>query len=221
MPSKPGLVDHVHGVANSRCIHPDCQAAWAQYKVEYNEDRKRGIKRRVSARRARLHLSSYIARGWSFGAIAGETGVSLSTVSHVVQGKVDRISKDVSDRLLALDNQGLPTRTVPGRTEPFVLKVGAVRRIEALLVMGWTHDDMTRRCGASTKSVHDNGGQWILRSTHDKIAKMYRELSRRPGPSPFTRGQAIARGYLSPIFWDDIDNDVEPDWSHPDQDEVG
>jgi hypothetical protein len=180
--------------------------------MRYRNAYRSGRRSLVTAQYARLHLAAYVAQGWTFGALAAAIGVSLDTVSKVIKQPDAKISRDTEAKMLALDALGtLPTKTATGGAEPFVLKVGAVRRIQALLVMGWPHEEMQRRCGVSTQGVLWHGGMYVRRSTHDKIAVMYRRLSRIPGPSPVTRGRALTQGLLSPVFWDDIDHDLEPD----------
>lgn len=144
-------------------------------------------------------------------AIAGTAEVNNGSVASVANGNQQRIRRDLAERILAVDPNQVPSRPSRGVTEPFVPRIGTVRRIQALLYMGWGHAQMTQHCGVRTAVVLHQQGRWVTRSTHDAIARMYRQLSHRPGPSSKARRYAQQRGYLGPTEWDDIDLDEAPE----------
>lgn len=113
-------------------------------------------------------------------------------------------------RILAIPVDALPERPSAQTREPFVSRVGTVRRIQALIFMGWPHRELSTRSGLRTHPLLSQQGRWVTRTTHDKIAALYDELAMVPGPSLHSRGWARRLGYVGPLAWDDIDHDLAP-----------
>ena len=167
----------------------------------------------------RAHISTLIGTGWSRRAIANATHGAISDqgVNLIAAGRTHRVRDITADAILAIDPQHLPTTSYRG-AEPYVPKYRAVRRIHALLAIGWTHRLMTEHCGVHTAAfLHKCTAGLCLISTHNQIAAMYRQLATRPGPSEITRLRARALGHPSPADWEDIDHDEAPehDTAHP------
>lgn len=170
----------------------------------------RGETAYVDASPARLHLATLLGAGWSLRSIAGVSGVPATTLSRFNTGKQDKASPDTLRKLLAVHPAQVPARTNSANAEPFVPRQGTVRRLQALLYMGWGHKQMREHCGLNTANLVHQQGRWVTRSTHDTVAAMYRDLSGRRGPSSKATTYAIARGYAGPADWNDIDLDAEP-----------
>lgn len=95
--------------------------------------------------------------------------------------------------------------------EPRVSALGAVRRIQALMAMGWPRYFIIR------EALGDRGGSYLRSSydsisvdTHRRIVELYDRLSAKQGPSNITRLRARAKGFAPPLAWDDIDTDEMP-----------
>lgn len=182
-----------------------------RYSKKWRLDRERGITRTVDAADVRLHIHTLQGAGWSLRSIAGTAEASVSSVCRVAKGEQTKIRRDFAERILAVDPRQVPSRPSQGVTEPFVPRIGTVRRIQALLYMGWGHPQMTEHSGVRTALLLHQQGRWVTRTSHDAIAAMYRDLSHRPGPSNKARRHAAQRGYPGPTAWDDIDLDEAPD----------
>lgn len=203
MTSRPGV--HAGHLGEYRtCTHVDCTTHRDRYRKRWAYERSHGLKRLVDATPVRLHIASLIGAGWSYRAIAGASDVSPTTVHRVGRGLQATLQRAVAARIL--DVTGLPSRPTKGADEPFVPKVGTVRRIQALLYMGHRHEDIDPRSGV----ILNQQGRWVVRSTHDRIAAAFDRLAMQPGPSERTRRRARALGYLGPLDWDDIDLDAQP-----------
>lgn len=176
------------------------------YSKRWRLDRERGVTRIVSAPEASTHVWALLGAGWSLRAIAGAAGVSANTVMRMRDQK--RVTRKTVARVLTV--HGLPQRPSLQVGEPFVPRIGTVRRIQAMLFMGWGHQAMQARCGLRTHLLLTQQGRWVTRTTHDRIAALYDEIGMTPGPSETTRGRARKRGYVGPLAWDDIDHDPEP-----------
>lgn len=99
-----------------------------------------------------------------------------------------------------------------GRTRK-VDATGTHRRIQALMVNGWSLDQIMERAG------YRKSGNWIKYdattlhvNTAAKIAEVYNELWDKPGPSKWTRTWARNQGYLPPLAWDDDTIDDPAAW---------
>lgn len=203
MSARPG-VHTGHPGAYRTCTHPDCKTYRDRYRKKWHYDRSHGLKRYVDGTPARHHIAALVGAGWSYRAIAGAADVSPTTINRVARGLQKYLQRPIAARIL--DVSGLPSQPTKGSDEPFVPRVGTVRRIQALLYMGHRHMDIDPR---SAVLLHQQG-RWVTKSTHDRIAAVYDALAMTPGPSERTRQRARALGYVGPLDWDDIDLDAEP-----------
>lgn len=91
-----------------------------------------------------------------------------------------------------------------------VPKIGAVRRLQALMALGWPRREIARRAGWQGDALGAliyGKRQTILLDTHRRIADLYEVLSGTPGPSQRSRDLAAERGWATPLAWEDIDID--------------
>jgi len=105
------------------------------------------------------------------------------------------------------------TRAVPA--------IGAQRRIQALMALGWTSADIAAAAGWRDRNrvlciLNGQKGKpttWVQRGTHDTICDVFRRLAMRiPEHAPHrarTRTMARRKGYAPPLAWDNIDNPRE------------
>lgn len=216
--SERRLYDHEHGAAAvlaTQCTHPACTEARFRYFKQWRLDRVRGEQRTMGIDRVRVHIFALMGAGWSRRAIAGTAGVAVSTVCGVVKETQHKIRRTDAERIFAIDPATLPTTTHEGdRFQPFVPRVGSVRRVQALLAIGWRAADIAAECGLSPQTVYGTchqKGQWVTTDTHEKIKAAYRVLSQKRGPSERTARRAASRGYVGPTAWHDPDHDEFPD----------
>lgn len=169
-----------------------------------------GEKAYVDATPIRTHLGTLFGAGWSLNSVAGVSGVPASTLSKVHRGEQLTCRAASIAKVLAVDPDQIADRTNLDGRQPFVTKVGVVRRIQALLYLGWTHEAMRAHSGLRTAIVMHQKGHRVTRSTYDTVAAMYRELCARPGPSAATAARARRLGYVGPLAWHNIDRDAAP-----------
>ncbi|MEQ4207928.1 hypothetical protein [Actinopolymorpha sp. B9G3] len=150
----------------------------------------------IPAQQAARHLRALIRVGMTVPQISVASGVAVRVVQDVASGRQDRVLRATAERLLAVTN---PSPGPPG-TMP---SIGVLRRIQALLAMGWRHRDLDLRTGLDTRTVLDRGHGWVPPSVHDAVCRVYDILSMTPGPCPRTRDEARAAGYAPPLAWDD------------------
>lgn len=201
------IVDHEHGgIKITRCQHPDCITAVRRWYKRWRYDNARGLMRLVDANPARMHVFSLIGRDWSLRSIAGAAGVSTTTLSYLTKDKL-MIQRAISERILAVSPDQVPSTPSKQTGEPFVPKLGAARRVQALLWLGHGYQAQRLHGGVNTRMVIHQKGRWITRSTHDKIAALYDDLSSTEGTSKHAKAWARKQGYQPPAAWDDIDLD--------------
>ena len=185
--------------------------AQVRYQKRHRLRKLRGETAYVDATAARMHIASLRYAGWSLRAIGGATGITPTTIARISRDPAATARPQTIAAILAVD----PDRTLPSKpskqvTEPFVSRTGTTRRIQALLAIGWGHRQMREACGLNTAVLVHQQGSWVTRTTHDKVAAMYRDLSGRPGPSAHARTWAVRLGYAGPLDWHDIDHDPHP-----------
>lgn len=88
---------------------------------------------------------------------------------------------------------------------------GTRRRIRALMRIGWSAELIAQHAGVGKSWIQSLSGRATLklvhRATRDRIARVYDELSGRPGPSREVVKHAIRLGYVSPLAWEYLDID--------------
>lgn len=141
--------------------------------------------------------------GWSATAVASAAGVSARAIQKAYTDmRHDRphtISRTVADKIL---DRGTPTSGL-------VPALGATRRLQALSAQQWPLSELAARTGLAPMAVSRirGGLREQLHATSDNaIRKVYRDLEMAVGPSPTARAEALARGWVPPLAWEDIDS---------------
>lgn len=104
-------------------------------------------------------------------------------------------------------------RTREGRYQPTMVNaIGTQRRLRALAAVGWTFDGLAERLNmlpSNLRSLARDTAPLRHPRTAAKVAALYRELAGTPGPSLIARKRAAAKGWPTPIAWDNIDDPAE------------
>ena len=181
------------------------------YAKRYELDRALGRNRTpVPAGPIRAHVQSLIRDGLTVTSIARVVGVSRTAVQDIAAGRTLTVRRPIARRVMrttapvavaAIDG---PRRMVPA--------LGSIRRVQALLALGHTHDVITRAsgCSSSCRLSGSNPPARVTKSVADATDRAYRILGMTRGPSTRTRARAVAAGYVPPLAWDDIDTDTRP-----------
>lgn len=113
------------------------------------------------------------------------------------------------------EKAGRLARLNGGRAVP---AIGAQRRLQALMRLGWTSTDIADAAGWSHRNhvfriIKGQKGKpttWLEKSTDATVRRVYELLSMSiPDPSPArarTRSLAAKKGYAPPLAWDNIDD---------------
>lgn len=171
----------------------------------------------VDAEPARQHVNMLRMTGLSEARIAAAAGIpdhALRSLLHSMNGRppVKRIRKPTADAIL-----GVPADpTLKFRRDPR----GTQRRIQALAVQGWSQAELGRRLGMAPQNVGSIlTATWVTPATHERFRELFDALwnVEPPASTPGERKsvayvKALARRnkWVSPLGWDDIDNDSRP-----------
>jgi AraC-like DNA-binding protein len=126
-----------------------------------------------------------------------------------------RVSREVAEKILSVE----PDLRWLGDRIPFPA-MGTHRRIQALVAIGWTLAEIGRRIGVHPTNVTRLvAGDQVWASTARAVSALYEELwnTRPPAETKQEKisrsralNMAVARRWLPPMAWDDIDADPEP-----------
>lgn len=126
-------------------------------------------------------------------------------------------AKAMYDKRRVWDAANGRTYTVPS--------IGARRRIQALLAVGWSRPQVAREAGWESSGAlrYVMRSDTMTRATHDRIAETYERLCMKTPPNEMVarRVKTWARkgGYAPPLAWDNIDDPNErPDLGSLDHD---
>jgi hypothetical protein len=99
-----------------------------------------------------------------------------------------------------------------------VPSLGYLRRIQALVALGYAMQDLDRELGYKAGSVSrflKESPPWVLEARAKKIGALYERLCMTPAPEGFARTRALSvagrNKWLPPLAWDDIDTDPTPE----------
>ena len=161
----------------------------------------------MPAQPVRDHVNALMAIGWTPQAIVVTAGVGTMQGLRLIQRGRQPTAHPKWRAVLRMPL----TLAVPLHTpnEVRVPMLGAQRRVQALLAMGYRHSDLTEHVGSETYRLATGRLALTTARKWRAVDAAYRHLSTTPGPSATTRDRARAMGYAPPMAWDDIDNPTE------------
>jgi transcriptional regulator with XRE-family HTH domain len=220
--------NHQHGTHAcyklDRCRCGPCSAATSAY--EANRVRQQAYGRWthwVDAEPARQHITRLTEQGMGIKRVTAAAGVSQGQMWKLLYGKkrpdgtrelTRRIHRDTEAKILAV------TLTLAAGAN--VDATGTVRRLRALVALGWSQSKIAHRLGVLPSNLGPvvNGQRAeVLVATRDAVRALYDEWSmqlpptgnrRDQGAATRARSYAQARGWLPPLAWDDAAID-DPD----------
>jgi DNA-binding NarL/FixJ family response regulator len=216
---------HVHGTrvayVKDRCRCTDCTAA--------NTAAGRAVHRAqtfgrwwpfVDAAPVREHIRALRAAGIGVERIALLAGMSTSHVRELAD-----LGRDGNPGIRrvrpATAQQVLRIRIDQANRAPrsHVVATGTRRRLQALIAVGWPHDELAARLGRSSAGLRRSMlSDFVTAQTAQDVCALYEQLwIVRPPQSTddqraavdAARAFAAERGWLPPLAWDDIDTDPD------------
>lgn len=90
--------------------------------------------------------------------------------------------------------------------------IGTIRRVRALMRIGWPMPAIAREAGIGQGSVHriaHGKNERVWQTVHDGVAAAFERLCMTPGPHEATARRAAAAGWAAPLAYDDLDDPNE------------
>jgi DNA-binding NarL/FixJ family response regulator len=217
---------HVHGTrvayVKDRCRCTDCTAANTAAGRAVHRAQTFGRWRPfVDAAPVREHIRALRAAGIGVEQIAMLAGISTSHVRELADPGRDgdpgirRVRPQTAHQVLRIriDQANRASRS-------HVVATGTHRRLQALIAVGWPHDELATRLGRSSASLRRSMlSDSVTAQTAQDVSDLYEQLwnLRLPKSTDDQRAAADAaralaaeRGWLPPLAGDDIDTDPDP-----------
>lgn len=162
--------------------------------------RRNGYYQRPSSEDAWVEIERLlIERGWRPSAIASAAGISVAPLQNAIgRWRSTGLRQDFGPVLTAkILRHGEPTKGTIDATP-------SRRRLRALAVMGWGLAEVSAHSGLGFSGLArlrlDSSVETSI-ARHMSIARTYRDLSSRPGPSDDTAQRARDKGWVGPMGW--------------------
>ena len=173
-----------------------------RYFKEYRRDRLRGIDRSNRDATPIRELFEQLARDQTLlqPAIAARFGISRNLVWEIMNGR-KTVRPATYDKIMSGRVDTLPDGVL-------LPAIGSKRRLQGLQWLGHRECDIDpvlarHGSGATCSRLLSPGRTWLQRRTVLAVNATYDELWRRPGPSSRTAKRAAAKGWVSPLAWND------------------
>ncbi|MGY4543279.1 hypothetical protein ACVWY0_003212 [Arthrobacter sp. UYNi723] len=172
------------------------------WRKRWRIENERGLKRIVDPDKAQDHVQAMVRdHGVSLRGIAEAAGVSAFIISDLNRNIKQAIHRDTEKAILAVTAEAVLARP---NAEGFVPNIGGRRRIQALMAMGWRHQDLKPMLGLNTANIVHQQGEWFTKRKHDAIKELYDRLWDKRGPAgTLSINRIIKAGYAPPLAWDD------------------
>lgn len=208
---------HEHGTHEAytidRCHCRLCRDGHAAYERHRSRQRAYGREALVDAGPAREHIERLREQGMCLRAVAASAGLGYSCVSAIVgapstgRAPRGRIRSTTMVALMAVRFTSAPGAPVDG--------TGTRRRLQALVAVGWSQAELSRRLGVTRGNgaalVRGARGR-VAPSTRDAVARLYDRLWDQAPPeetkdekSAKIKAQNVAKrhGWPPPLAWDE------------------
>lgn len=156
------------------------------------------------------HIQELLASSMSQGLIARRAGVSQTTISYLINGKIQSCQRDKALGILGVR---------PGQFDDLSERpaLGASRRTQALYAIGHGRESISAACGLSVCTIGQiaNSRYTLVDGRIDAAIRLaYRTLGDTPGSSIKARRRAETQGWAPVGAWDDDtidDPQAQPD----------
>lgn len=201
--------DHAHERRQTcyrthRCGCIPCRTAESRRKNAERARARSGTHRGMVPKTATVeHLQRLHAAGVTNRDIFRCSGLDVATIRRLLTGKGAHVFPQTERAVLAVKVNGFTARPPKAWVSP----IGSVRRIQALLALGWTGVEIAERAGRPK--------EWAMRILHferieeasrRQVEAVYDELSMTVPSGRYanhTRRWAAAKGWMPPLAWDD------------------
>lgn len=160
---------------------------------------RRGQKVRIDAAPVWRHVDKLQAEGWNYARIAAAAGVT----GELLHQRLATIHKRRARTILGVDRAAMFAAAPDDSQVP---AIGAQRRIQALMALGWpARDILPATCMAG--QVIRPGRRTVSALTWRAVSDSYDRLSMSRGTGKLALNRARREGWPPPLCWDDDDID--------------
>lgn len=191
------------------CGCEPCLDAGRAYNTRRQALRQLGQPGRLPAKTAAAHVRRLLAAGMSWQDVLDATGVSRGAMANLLKDGA-RITITTHMRILAVPR--------PAARKPSLQHVDATgtrRRLQALLRIGWSCEELGPLLGVSASRMAQlMKAEQVTLATRARVIAVYRRLEDTQGPSSRNVRRAERAGWPRPVDWDGMDIDdptVAPD----------
>jgi lambda repressor-like predicted transcriptional regulator len=177
------------------CPCQRCRAARERYRKRRLLLNTSGRPLRIPAAPVARHIRALLDAGTGWPTISKKAGCSTSTLHRILNGQ-ELTRRTVADRILAVQ-----PKPAPGR---FADSVGTVRRLQALMAIGYSLESLSQESGVNVSVLIDalKGRKPRVRgSVADRVAAAYDRLCMRPGDCARSRNRAARESWVPPLAW--------------------
>lgn len=165
---------------------------------------------RLTAEAVVAHVRELRSAGLTQYQIAEAAGVAKSVLSKALHGRTKRVHPATAQAVLGLTVSQV-RRVALCSPLSHIPPTGTARRLEALAVQGHSLNGLARRLGTGPSALRAiaNGTQaHVTIDLAERVAALYDRLWNVDGASVRARNEALAKGWVPPMAWDDdtIDN---------------
>jgi uncharacterized protein YerC len=206
---------HKHGATGTcyqkhRCRCTDCRAHRAKQERDREARARNGeLQEFVNAIITVPRIMQLVREDWTYADIEAVSGVSVPTISRIMRGVTVRVERETADAILGTKPSMRHRAPEPRKVDA----TGTVRRLRALVAVGWTFWAISARAGhAKTWALNITRSTTVTTTTRDLIARLYDEMWNTLPPlntpvekQSYARSRRIAQkhGWASPLAWDD------------------
>lgn len=166
---------------------------------------------------ARNIVGTLTGMGWTLREIAEKAGLSPKTI---IKDNMEAVQTETLERLLHARRTLLET-TPNGPGEQYVPSFPMLRRVDALMAMGWDRKEIAQRAGVTPEIIRTTKKR-VAKQTATAVAAAYERMRFSLGGNDITRRRAKRLGYAPWSAWPngtiDVANAV-PDWGFVDDEE--
>lgn len=183
--------------ANPRRLHISNSP---KYRKRWRIERYRGVRRMHNVDAVRAHIEWLLSQGFTSAGICAVAGVEARTVADALNNRSQMMTVRLEKKILAVTPADIYAHPYKVGWVP---AIGAIRRLQALVVMGWRYEDLSARLGFSAREIA-RARRWITRQRHEAMVRLYDQLWDKQGPgNQESIDRALRKGWHRPMAWDD------------------
>lgn len=162
------------------------------------------VDEKIDASAAADHVRALRTAGMPHSLIISATHSSPRTISGLLNGTITTITQSANERIRQAPIPKVWPLEAPDQV--LVDATGTVRRLQALVAMGWPNTELAPRLGVSTQALHPvvlGRHRRVQARRAREVRDLYNKLSMTSGGCNRAIGTARKHQWAPPLAWDD------------------